>query len=358
MSNPTNMFELGEQDYSEEDAAWDEFVTQHPHGSLLQTTAWASLKSRFGWAPKRIWVKKEGQIVAGAQMLIRSATFGVARMGYVPHGPLVNWDDQEQVEVVFHQLNLAAYQNRTGFVKVEPLLWQDEFGAERWQQLCERVHGRVSDSDTIQPPRTVLIDLRPAEADILAAMKQKTRYNIRLAAKKGVTVRHGTRDDLPAFTQLMRTTGQRNEFGVHVPKYYQVAYEQFDSYLPGSVALFLAEYEQKPLAAVMVFAVGRHAAYLYGASNNEERQRMPTYAVQWAAMQWAKARGCDWYDMYGVPDYPEDELEAQFQERDDGLWGVYRFKRGFGGQISRTVGPADLVYSKLTYKLYQWRRGK
>ncbi len=357
MSDTTNMFELGEQDYSEEDAAWDKFVREHPHGSLLQTTAWASLKSRFGWAPKRIWVKKEGRIVAGAQMLIRSAALGMARMGYIPHGPLVNWDDQEQVDLLFNQINLAAYQNRTGFVKVEPLLWRDDFGAERWQQVAEQFHGRV-DTDTIQPPRTVLIDLRPAEADILAAMKQKTRYNIRLAAKKGVTVRHGTRADLPAFTQLMRTTGQRNEFGVHVPKYYQVVYEQFDNYLPGTVALFMAEYEQKPLAAVMVFALGRYASYLYGASNNEERQRMPTYAVQWAAMQWAKGQGCDWYDMYGVPDYPEEELEAQFSERDDGLWGVYRFKRGFGGQIVRTVGPADFVYNRLTYKLYQWRRGK
>jgi lipid II:glycine glycyltransferase (peptidoglycan interpeptide bridge formation enzyme) len=84
---------------------------------------------------------------------------------------------------------------------------------------------------------------------------------------------------------------------------------------------------------------------------------MPTYAVQWAAMQWAKARGCTTYDLWGVPDFPEAALEKQFTERSDGLWGVYRFKRGFGGELRRTVGSADRVYNKMLYRLYRWRRG-
>jgi peptidoglycan pentaglycine glycine transferase (the first glycine) len=354
----SDMFTLEEQEYSADDSAWDAFVAQHPHGSILQTTAWASLKSRFGWAPKRVWVKKEGQIVAGAQMLVRSAAMGMLKMGYVPHGPLVDWQNDELVAVLFNQLNIAAYQMRTGFVKIEPLLWEDSFPMAQWQSICERHHGRVAPHDSIQPPRTILLDLRPSPDDILAAMKQKTRYNIRLAEKKGITVRQGSVADLPAFTTMMRTTGQRNEFGVHVPKYYHVAYQQFATYLPGSVALFIAEYEGRPLAGVMAFALGRNAAYLYGASNNEERQRMPTYAVQWAAIQWAKAQGCDWYDLYGIPDEPEEKLEAEFETRDDGLWGVYRFKRGFGGQMRRTVGATDFVYNNLTYRLYQWRRGR
>ena len=85
---------------------------------------------------------------------------------------------------------------------------------------------------------------------------------------------------------------------------------------------------------------------------------MPTYAVQWSAMQWAKGKGCTSYDMWGIPDYSAEELEANFQGRHDGLWGVYRFKRGFGGELKRTVGAADRVYNKLVYRLYQWRRGQ
>ncbi|MFN2302914.1 MAG: lipid II:glycine glycyltransferase FemX, partial [Anaerolineales bacterium] len=114
-----------------------------------------------------------------------------------------------------------------------------------------------------------------------------------------------------------------------------------------------AEFEGRPLAALMVFALGERAWYIYGASNNEERNRMPTYLLQWEAMRWAKNVGCKVYDLWGVPDYPEDQLEDSFLERSDGLWGVYRFKRGFGGEICRTIGAWDRIYRKNLYKLYQ-----
>jgi peptidoglycan pentaglycine glycine transferase (the first glycine) len=362
------LFELAEQPYGEADAEWDAFVAGHPHGSLLQTTAWARLKNRFGWRSHRVWLRRDGQLVAGAQVLYRSAAFGLLRVAYIPHGPLVNWQDDEQVAVLFNQIDHSVYDHGAGLLKIEPLLWREEgltvakseereregMSAAEWEKLCAR-HELITDTDTIQPPRTIVVDLRPSEEEILAAMKQKTRYNIRLAAKKGVTVREGTAADLPAFNQMMHITGLRDHFGVHDPAYYRAAYELF---APDHAALLLAEYEAKPLAAVMVFAAGKHAAYLYGASSNEERERMPAYAVQWAAMQWAKRRGCESYDLWGVPDYPEAELEEKFAEQQEGLWGVYRFKRGFGGDIKRTVGTADRVYNKLVYKLYQWRRGR
>jgi lipid II:glycine glycyltransferase (peptidoglycan interpeptide bridge formation enzyme) len=212
----------------------------------------------------------------------------------------------------------------------------------------------VASPDTIQPPRTIVIDLRPSEEAILGAMKQKTRYNIRLAEKKGVTVRLGTAADLTAFNRLMTATGQRDGFGIHPPQYYRVAHELF---APEHAALWLAEFEGRPLAGVMVFTCGDTAAYLYGASSDEERQRMPAYAAQWAAIRWAKARGCTSYDLWGIPDVDEGQLEAGFTDRQDGLWPVYRFKRGFGGEIKRTVGAADRVYNQLLHRLYTWRRG-
>ena len=132
------------------------------------------------------------------------------------------------------------------------------------------------------------------------------------------------------------------------------AYEIFSP--TGDVVLLLAEYEGKPLAGVMIFKCGKQASYLYGASNSEERNRMPTYAIQWAAIQWSKAQGCTSYDMWGLPDADAEELEAQFKEKSDGLWGVYRFKRGFNGKVARTVGCADKVYNDLVYRLYKRRR--
>ena len=185
-------------------------------------------------------------------------------------------------------------------------------------------------------------------------MKQKTRYNIRLAERKEIEVRRGTLEDIPVFNGLMQITGDRNEFGVHEPAYYRTAFQIF---APQHAALLLAEYKGRPLAGIMVFATGEKAAYLYGASSNEERQRMPTYLLQWEAMRWAKGQGCTEYDLWGVPDYPEETLEAEFTERNEDLWGVYRFKRGFGGRLRRTVGPADRVYNRLLYRFYRWRRG-
>lgn len=194
-----------------------------------------------------------------------------------------------------------------------------------------------------------MVDLKASEDEILARMKQKTRYNIRLSKKKGVIVRRGVKEDVPVFNQLIQQTARRNEFGVHAPEYYRDAYDFFE---PDNVALFIAEFEGDPLSAVMVFSHGRNAAYLYGASSNQDRQRMPNYAVQWEAMRWAKNQGYDAYDLWGVPDYSEDELESQFKDRNDGLWGVYRFKRGFGGDLKRTVGTSDRVYNSLVHKLY------
>lgn len=283
-----NMFDMGEQPYSEADAEWDAFVAAHPRGSLLQTTNWARLKSRFGWSSQRVWMRRDGRLVGGAQVLFRSVALGIVKLGYIPHGPLVDWSDGEQVDVLFNHIDQAAYSRGAGMVKIEPRIWQHEMGAEAWETLYRR-HGCVPAPDTIQPPRTVVIDLRPPEDEILGRMKQKTRYNIRLADKKGVTVREGTAADLSSFNIMMQATGRRDAFGIHDPQYYRAAFELF---APQNAALWLAEFEGRPLAGVMVFTSGHSAAYLYGASSDEERQRMPAYAAQWAAIRWAKARGC------------------------------------------------------------------
>lgn len=342
---------LGERPYTDADAEWDEFVARHPHGSLLQTTNWARLKGRFGWTGYRVWLRQEGQLIAGAQILFRSAAWGLVRMAYIPHGPLVNWQDGEQVAVLFNQVDQAVYQHRASLLKMEPRLWQDEVSADSWHTLC-RENGCLPDAVTIQPPHTILIDLRASEEEILGGMKPKTRYNIGLAARKGITVRTGAREDVIAFTQLMHVTGQRNAFGVHDPAYYQAA---FDLFAPEQAALILAAYEGQPLAGVMVFRHGDQAAYLYGASSNIERERMPSYAAQWAGIQWAKSQGCTSYDLWGIPDAPLETLEAEFTQRQEGLWGVYRFKRGFGGMLRRTVGAVDRPYNNLVYRLYQRR---
>ncbi|GAP15205.1 uncharacterized protein LARV_02987 [Longilinea arvoryzae] len=311
---------------------WDEFLTHFPQVHLLQTSAWGELKIPFGWSPERIQVGDNG-----AQILFRRLPLGFT-IAYIPKGPLgKNWAS------LWPEIDRLCRQRHSIFLKVEPDAWseqEDNYSG----QLNEFIPAR-----TIQPRRTIWIDLSGREEDWLARMKQKTRYNIRLAQKKEIVVRESA--DLAEFQRLMQTTGTRDGFGVHSRDYYQRAYELFSA--TGKVALLIAEYQGRGLAALMAFTSGERAWYLYGASSDEERNRMPTYVLQWEAMRWAAAHGCQSYDLWGVPDEDEVTLEEQFEARSDGLWGVYRFKRGFGGRLMRSAQAWDRVYQPVLYKAYQ-----
>lgn len=322
-------------------AHWDQFLVDHPAAHILQSAAWGDLKAGFGWFPVRLQVKK-----TGAQILFRKLPFGLT-IAYIPKGPV-----GEDWRPLWAEVETICKQNRAVFLKVEPDKWEGQR-----LDIEDLPAGSVL-AEPIQPRRTVEISLAGREDDWLAGMKQKTRYNVRLAHKKEVVIRES--NQVEVFHQLMQTTGQRDQFGVHSEVYYQRAYDLFSR--DGKCALLLAEYNGLPLAGIMVFAQGKRAWYFYGASGNAERSRMPAYALQFAAMRWAAAKGCQVYDLWGIPDADEAALEAEFAGRDDGLWGVYRFKRGFGGEIRRSVGAWDKVYQPAAYKLYQyfkrWRRGE
>lgn len=314
---------------------WDAFLTGHPQAHLLQTSAWGSLKAAFGWRVARV---RAGE--GGAQLLFRPITRrlpGGPSIAYLAKGPIgADW------AALWPEIHAVCRRERALLLKVEPDAWEDSAGA-----LAARLPGFTAEARAVQPARTLLISLEGDEDAWLARMKQKTRYNIRLAEKKGVSVRPTA--DLDVFYRLMQATGARDGFGVHSADYFRRAYDLFHP--AGLAELLLAEYDGQPLAALMVFARGARAWYFYGASNDEERNRMPTYLLQWQAMRWAKARGCASYDLWGVPDAPEETLEASFSNRSDGLWGVYRFKRGFGGQLLRSAGAWDYAYLPLARRL-------
>jgi len=317
---------------------WKQYLEKYPNAHILQTGEWGELKAAFGWEPVRL-ILDDG---SGAQILFRRLPLGLT-LAYLPKLAV---SSQQLVvsEKFWAEVDLICKKHRAVFLKVEFDAWENETINTSHLALRTSTHN-------IQPPRTIVVDLQGTEDDILARMKQKTRYNIRLAGKKGVTVHPW--DDLPAFHQMMQITGGRDEFGVHSLEYYQRAYELFHP--TGMAELLVAEYEGEPLAALMAFAHGKRAWYIYGASNDHERNRMPTYLLQWEAMHWARSNGAEEYDLWGVPDADEETLESQFTERSDGLWGVYRFKRGFGGEVKRAAQAMDRVYNPLLYRLYLWR---
>lgn len=326
-------------------ADWDRFVAGHPAAHVLQLCAWGALKSQFGWADERVGLAERGELVAGAQVLYRRLPPGLGRLAYVPKGPLMDWADAGQTAALLAALDRAARSRGAVALTVEPDLPDEPLHRERLRALGFR----PSPFESVQPRRTLVVDIAPAEEAILAAMKSKTRYNVRLAARRGVTVRQGGAADLPAFYALTAATAERDSFGVHPPAYYEEAYRLFAP--QGRALLLLAEVEGQPVAAVMIFALPPRSWYFYGASGNAHREKMPTYLLQWEAMRWAKSLGCTAYDLWGVPDADADELEAGFTTRRDGLWPVYRFKRGFGGRLVRSVGAWERVYAPLRHRL-------
>lgn len=322
-------------------AAWDTFVQSHPRGHILQTTAWGQLKAAFGWQPACV---RAG--ASGALVLFRGLPLGLS-LGYVPRGPLTDWNDPTGLDRLVAELDALCRARRAAFLKLEPDL-PDSAGCAKLLRLL----GFRPSPQTVQPRRSLVVDLSGSEHDVLARMKQKTRYNIGLAGKRGVTVQAAqSEDDFSRFGALIQATGARDRFGVHTPNYYRRAFDLFHP--AGACELMLAQCGGELLAGVMAFRHGDGAWYFYGASSNRERQRMAPYLAQWAAMRWARAAGALSYDLWGVPDQDEAALEAGFEGRHDGLWGVYRFKRGFGGRLVRTVGAWDRVYNPGVYAAYR-----
>lgn len=325
------------------DTDWDEFVARHPRGHVLQTALWARLKGDFGW--KSGLVTQDG---FGSSLLFRRLPWGQT-LAYAPKGPLVNWDNPAELRALMSALRAECARHHAALLKIEPEVVAAPAFAETLQEL-----GFRASPQRVQPMSTIHIDLTPDEAVILERMKPKWRYNIRLAERKGVTVRRGEEADLPAIQALLRRTGARDGFAVHSDAYYARATELFVP--PGIATWLLAEYEGRLLAAIAVLALGRMAWYMWGASDDADRNLMPNHALQWAAIRWARDRGCSVYDLWGIPDEVGEDPEAYANPESwgsGGLWGVYRFKQGFGGQVVRYSGAWDLPLSAPGYALYR-----
>jgi lipid II:glycine glycyltransferase (peptidoglycan interpeptide bridge formation enzyme) len=334
-------------------AQWETFVARQPRAHVLQQAAWGELKRAFGWTVDRVALTEGEALVAGAQLLFRRLPFRLGTMAYLAMGPYI-LEDSSLVgtqhaaplhDQLWRTIHTCAKRHHAAFLKWEPGIFMS---GETLPDFAAR--GFRASPQTVQPPRTILLDITSDEETILARMNQGTRRKIRQSQKHGVRYYEGARADVDKFTRMMYTTGARNAFGVHEPAYYAKA---FDLFVPRDAALILAEHEGDDLAGIMVFAAGRTAWYLYGASADVKRNLMAAYGVQWAAIQWARARGCIIYDMWGIPDADEAALEAQFEQRADGLWGVYGFKRGWGGAVVRSAGAWDKVYNPLVYAAYR-----
>jgi lipid II:glycine glycyltransferase (peptidoglycan interpeptide bridge formation enzyme) len=347
---------------------WNALIAQLPNPHFLQSYEWGQVKAAYGWTPfYAVWNQTEFKVIndsnllssfffpvtASALILKRTVGFGPLRLSvlYIPKGPNFDWNNFPLRGRVFDDLQAFARQQRAIFIKLDPDVVlgtgipgaddanESTVGSDWVTSLTQR--GWIYSSEQIQFRNTVLIDVTPSVEDMLARMKQKTRYNVRLAAKKGVTIRTGTLDDLPMLYRMYAETSVRDGFVIRDENYYQLVWKSFMQH--GLAEPLIAEADGEPIAAIFVFYFGQRAYYVYGMSREAQREKMPNYLLQWEAIQHAKARGCIYYDLWGAPD--------EFNESDS-MWGVFRFKEGLGGQVVRTLGAWDFAPNKLLYKLY------
>jgi peptidoglycan pentaglycine glycine transferase (the first glycine) len=352
--------------YPSDSFSWNRLIGALPDPHLLQTWEWAQVKARYGWQPVPLVWEANNQPVAAAMVLKRPVPAGgfgrKMCLLYAPKGPILDWSDCALRQRVLDDLQRFARQQGAIFLKIDPdvrLAWGAPGSSEeRLDSLGQDVRadlerrGWLFSPDQIQFRNTLWLDLSPSEEALLARMKQKTRYNIRLAERKGVRVRWGTQADFPLLYRLYDETSVRDGFVIRQADYYRTVWgtflqtvnagEQANADRPGCLPL-IAEVEGQAGAGLFLFWFAGRGYYLYGMSSDAHREKMPNYLLQWEAIRLARTLGCRTYDLWGAPD--------EFVE-DDRLWGVFRFKEGLGGQVIRTLGAWDFVPQGWLYRLY------
>jgi peptidoglycan pentaglycine glycine transferase (the first glycine) len=329
---------------------WNGMISHLPQVHLLQSGEWGEFKNRYGWQPIRIaWTDPSGSTIAAAQVLKRQSAPGLSVL-YCPRGPLLNWQNTPLLEYILSDLKQVTQTEGSIFLKLEPgnsisSGKPDEGGESSLRshpilQTLQRL-GYKRAIDEVQFRNTMILDLTKSEDRLLSDMKQKTRYNIRLAEKRGVRVVLGSHEDFKTLFRMYAETAIRDNFTIRKEDYYLDVWGSFHH--AGLAQPILAFVEGQLVAGLIVFRFGTTAWYLYGMSRDVHRKDMPNYLLQWEAIRWAKAVGCDTYDFWGAPDSLEES---------DPLWGVYRFKSGFGPTLIQTPGAWDAVAKPVRYRIY------
>lgn len=324
----------------EDPEAWDRLVLRLPRPHILQSRLWGDLKAGWGWQVHRFAWGSPGREQAGAQVLARPAGRVPLWMGYVPRGPLlVDDEDRGLWATVLGDLEDWARGRRLASLKMDPDVSADRAEvAEVWRR-----RGWRPSAEQIQFPNTMRSDLSGGETALWSGLKPKTRYNIRLAERRGVKVVFGGQEDLETFYELYAATARRNGFAIRAKAYYLDAWSRFLA--AGQATVILATRVGQPLAGVVPVAFGSTVWYLYGASADHGREHMGAYLAQWASLEWALARGCRSYDWWGGP--------TALNEGDP-LWGVFRFKEGFGAQWAEQHGAWDFGPIGPLHNAYRW----
>lgn len=332
-------------------SGWNDVIKELGNVHILQTWEWAQFKTTYGWKPlPQVWYNSQKRPIAAAMVLKREVR-GSLSMMYVPRGPLLGADSPDLFGQAIVDLRQLARREGSIFIKIDPEIVtgtgvpgsEDDLALPANELLIQKMIGSGwhPSQEQVQFRNTVLLDLAGDEDGWLSRMKQKARYNIRLAQKKGVQIHTGAPGDLPRLYRMYAETSIRDGFVIRSEEYYLRLWKMFLE--KGLAELLIAEVDGEAVAGLLLFFFGDRAWYLFGMSTQAHRDKMPNYLLQWEAMRHAKARGCLIYDLWGAPDIFDES---------DSMWGVFRFKEGLGGKVIRTSGAWDYPVRPLLYRLY------
>lgn len=330
---------------SNEKDRYNDFVRNHPKGHFLQSWEWGQVKKGMGWNPLPLILEEDGEIKASLLILKRALPIPGLKKSifYSPRGPVVDLDNQEYTKILFEGARKVAQDHGAIFLKIDPdvVVANQEFAAIL--KDCKFTQNETGlDFEGVQPAFVFRMDISPSADQLLNNMHSKTRYNIRLAEKKGVHIRKADgRQDLRTFYDVLVETAQRDRFLIRGYEYFEMIWDNMVA--NGMGEIFLAEWEGKVISATLAMIMGDKAWYLYGASSNQYRNVMPNYLIQWEMICWAKEQGCTLYDFRGV----SGDLDES-----NPLYGLYKFKKGFNGEFTEFVGDWDAVYDSFFYFLW------
>lgn len=321
---------------------YNDFVRRHPKGHFLQTWEWGEVKRGMGWQPLPLVLEQDG-IIKGSLLILkrRLPLPGIKRcIFYAPRGPVVDIENLELCRALFAGAERAARDHGAVFLKIDPDVPASREDFKHILHECQFHHNDTGlDFEGVQPVFVFQLDITLPSEKLLANMHGKTRYNIKLAGKKGVTVRRAAnKADLVAFYEVLQETAARDHFLIRGYEYFSIIWDKMVE--NGLAQIFLAEFEGKVISAALALILGAKTWYLYGASSNQYRNVMPNYLIQWEMICWAQEQGCRVYDFRGV----SGDLDEN-----NPLYGLYRFKKGFNGDLVEFVGDWDRVYSPAFY---------
>ena len=309
----------------------DNFVSQQKYSQFLQSSSWSNLQEELG---NKVWriAHLEGESILGSALVIeKKLPFNLTYL-YMPRGPIISDQAQDKNKIVklllkgVRDISLQTEKRQEVFFRFETL---DEFDLENVRLV-----------KSVQPAHTLFLDLTKSEEELLVEVHHKTRYNIKLAKKKGVQIKkvEDLNKAIEIFNKLIKETSVRDKFTPHSKDYYQ----KILKILGNNVCLWVAEYENTILATNIIVNFGDTVTYLHGASSNEHRNLMAPHLLQWEQIKWAQENGFKVYDFWGI-----SESDARWA-------GFTRFKKGFGGQEKNFPGTFDLVYNQRAYKVYNF----